>query len=83
MICPRCGSNNVNVQIATETQLVNKHRSIWWWLCIGWWWIPIKWMVFTLPALFGAFAKSKDKKLKTKHVSMCVCQNCGNNWKSM
>lgn len=28
MICPRCGSENINVQMVTYSKLKNKHRSI-------------------------------------------------------
>lgn len=81
MICPKCGSENVNVQVVTETQLKNKHHSLFWWIFIGWWWIPVKWLFFTFFALIALFLP-KRQKLKQKHVSMCVCQNCGNNWKA-
>ena len=39
MKCPNCGSENVNVQLVTETQLKDKHHGCLWWLCVSWWWI--------------------------------------------
>lgn len=80
MQCPKCGSTNISVQMVTDTQLVNKHRGIIWWLCIGWWWIPIKWLCFTVPALILKIFSPKRQKLRQKHSSVCVCQNCGHNW---
>ena len=82
MVCPKCGSNNVNVQMVTETQLKNKHHGIFWWLFIGLWWIPLKWIVFTVPALIVKIFAPKRKKLVSKHKSMCVCQNCGHAWEA-
>lgn len=82
MTCPKCGSTNVTVQAVTETKLVDKHHGVIWWLCIGWWWIFVKWLVFTLPALLFAIFGHKKQKLKQKHFSMCVCQDCGHSWKA-
>lgn len=80
MNCPKCGSEKINVQVATETQLKNKHHSLFWWVFIAWWWLPIKWIFFTFFALL-AFFLPKRQKLVQKNVSICICQNCGNNWK--
>ena len=82
MQCPNCGSENVSVQMVTETQLVDKHHGIIWWICIGWWWIFIKWLVFTLPALIVKIFAPKKQKLKQKQKSVCVCQNCGYHWEA-
>lgn len=38
MNCPKCGSENVNVQVVNEVELKNKHHSVIWWICIGWLW---------------------------------------------
>ena len=82
MVCPNCGSTNVNVQMVTDTKLKNKHHSIIWWIFIGWWWIIIKWCVFFVPALFAKLIGHKDKKLVQKHTSMWVCQDCGHHWRA-
>lgn len=82
MICPRCGSENVNVQMVSESQIKNKHHNILWWIFIGWWWIFIKWIIFTIPALIVKIFAPKKQKLKTSHKSMCVCQSCGCHWES-
>ena len=80
MRCPKCGSENVSVQMVSETQLKEKHHGIFWWLFIGWWWIPVKWVFFTLPALIVKIFAPKKYKTKTLHKSMAVCQNCGKHW---
>ncbi len=80
MKCPVCGSENVTVQIVTETELKNKRHGIFWWLCIGWWWVPIWWLFFTIPALIVKVFAPKKQKLKQHHKSVCVCQNCGHKW---
>ena len=78
--CPQCGSTNVNVQMVTDTKLVDKHHGCLWWVCIGWWWIFVKWLIFTIPALIFKIFGGKKQKLKQKHRSVFVCQNCGNHW---
>lgn len=81
MNCPNCGSENVNVQVVTETELVKKkrHGAIWW-LLVGWWWVPVWWICFTLPALIVAMIRPKNYGTKVTHKSLCVCQNCGHHW---
>lgn len=81
MICPVCKSQNVNVQVSTETKLKTKHHSVLYWLLIGWWWAIIKWVVFTIPALIIAIFRPKRYQLKQKDYSVCVCQNCGHQWR--
>lgn len=81
MKCPKCGSENINVQMVTDTKLVKKHHGIIWWLLVGWWWIPVKWLCFTFPALIVKIFAPKRQQLKQEHVSMCVCQNCGHHWR--
>lgn len=82
MTCPKCGSNNVNVQMVSETRLVTKHHGILWWLFIGWWWLPVKWLFFTLPALIIKLFRPKRYKTVSTHRSMFVCQDCGNYWQA-
>lgn len=71
MTCPKCGSEDVNVQIVTKVK--TKHRG-----CIGWClWILLAICTFGLiliiPALTNSKTKSKEKKV-------AVCQNCGHSW---
>ena len=81
MICPKCNSQNVNVQVVNEVKLKNQHRSLIWWLIIGWWWIPVKWIYFTLFALIFKLFSHKKQKAINKQVKTAVCQNCGNTWR--
>ena len=80
MKCPKCNSENVNVQITNEVKLVKAHHGIIWWLLIGWWWIAVKWLIFTVPALilklFGA-KKQKAKNKKPAHPSDIIGIICG------
>lgn len=76
MICPKCGSDNVSVQMVSETNLKSGH-SFFWWLLIGWWWVPVKWIFFTGFALLLSLFAPKRYRTKTMHRSVCVCQNCG------
>ena len=80
MKCPKCGSENVNVQMVSETILKKKHHSVLYWICIGWWLHPLLWLFATLPMLIIKIFKPKNYKTKTKHKSMCVCQSCGQSW---
>ena len=68
MKCPVCGSENVNVQIVTETELKNKHHGVVWWL------------FFTIPALIIKIFAPKKQNLKQCHNTVRVCQNCGHKW---
>ena len=82
MKCPKCGSENVNVQIVNEVKMKDVHHGIIWWLCVGWWWVPIKWLFFTLPALIFAIFGHKKQKAVNKSHKECVCQNCGHSWRA-
>ena len=80
MVCPKCKSENVNVQIVTETKMKTKHKGILYWLCIGWWLELILWIFLTIPRLLIALFIPKQQKVITKEKNMAVCQNCGNKW---
>lgn len=80
MKCPKCGSENVTVQVVTETELKKKRRGIIWWCLIGFWWVPIKWIFLTIPALIVKIFAPKRYKLKTHTKKVAVCNNCGKSW---
>ncbi|MBQ5953816.1 MAG: hypothetical protein IJL47_07260 [Lachnospiraceae bacterium] len=80
MVCPKCGSQSVNIQMINEAQLKNAHHGFFWWLFIGWWWIPVKWLVFTLPALIFKIFGHKKQRIVNKTRTICVCQSCGHSW---
>lgn len=81
MVCPKCKSENVSVQIVNEIKLKNKHHGIIWWLCVGWWWIPCKWLFLTIPALFAKIFIPKRQKAVNKTQKKYVCQSCTYTWK--
>lgn len=78
MKCPKCGSENVNIQAVT--QIKNKHHGIFYWILVGWWLEPLMWLFLTLPWLIIKIFK--PKRVKTKTISQAVCQNCGKRWKA-
>lgn len=80
LICSKCGSSNVTVQILNEQKLVTKHHGIMWWLLIGWWWIPIKWLFLTVPALIFLIFGGRRKKIENIQKKVAVCQSCGQTW---
>lgn len=81
MKCPKCESENVQVQVINESKLVTKHHGVLWWLCVGWWWIIVKWIILTIPALIFAIFVGKRKKIVNTTSKIYVCQSCGNTWK--
>lgn len=81
MKCPKCGSENVNIQVLNEVKLKNAHHGFFWWICIGWWWLPVKWLVLTVPALLAKIFIPKKQKAVNKTTKNAVCQNCGHSWK--
>ena len=76
MRCPKCGSNNVNVQAVSIVK--NKKHGCLYWLCVGWWLEHIMWLFLTLPWLLIKIFK--PNKVKTKVKGYAVCQDCGNRW---
>lgn len=80
MTCPKCGSNNVKVQVINEVYMKNVHHGCLWWLIIGWWWLPVKWFVFTIPAIIFKIFGHKKQKAINKQRTICVCQSCGHNF---
>lgn len=80
MQCPKCNSQQVTVQMVSETALKKKRHGIMYWLFFGWLIDLFLWLFLTLPMLIIAIFKPRKYKTKTSHKSMCVCQACGHNW---
>jgi len=80
MKCPKCESENVNVQVVNEVKLKKAHHSVIWWLLLGWYWVPLKWLFLTIPALIVKIFGHKKQKVVNKTKSKAVCQNCGYTW---
>ena len=72
MICPKCGKENVTVQLTEKVK--TKHRGCLLWLL----WIMAAvctcGLILIIPLL-------TNKKIKSKTISWAVCQDCGHKWK--
>jgi len=77
MVCDKCGSNNVSIQVVNETHLKNKGRGCIYWLLIGWWLEIILWLWLTIPRLLFLLFGGKRQKIVNKTYKVAVCQNCG------
>ena len=72
LTCSRCGSHNVNVQIAATKQ-THSHRG-----CL--WSIGRFFLIFFTCGLWLLIGRSAGKS-KIKNDSFAVCQDCGYKWK--
>ncbi len=79
MICPKCGSTNVNAQAVGITK--TKKKGCLYWLFIGWWLEFILWCFLTVPMIFAKLFGGKGR-VTTKVKTHAVCQNCGYTWKA-
>lgn len=80
MVCKRCSSNNVNVQVTNQVELKKKGHGLLYWLFIGWWLEICLWIWLTLPRLLIALFFPQRVKTVNKTVTTAVCQNCGYSW---
>lgn len=80
LICPNCNSENINVQIVTNTKLETKHHSVLYWLFIGWWFHLLMWFFFTIPMLLIKMFGGKSQKIVQNNKKVAVCQSCGHSW---
>ena len=76
MVCPKCGSNNVNVQSEQVSSKTNgKDKG-----CL--YGIGRALLIFFTCGLWLVFGKKKDThKTKIKNRTVAICQNCGHKWK--
>ena len=80
MICKKCKSSNVNVQIFNNTKSNGGHIPFWYWISFAW---VIDLMLYCcVIGFFGINIHHNFKKTKTKAESRCVCQDCGYVWKA-
>lgn len=80
MTCPKCGNENVSIQVVNEATLKTKHHSFLWWLFIGWWWKMLMWLFLTIPMLIIKIFSRKKQKVVNKQSTVAVCQSCGYRW---
>ena len=68
MKCPKCGNENVNVQMVTDVK--TKRRG-----CLGWCiWLLLACCTFGLILIIPLITNSKTT---SKQKKIAVCQNCG------
>ncbi len=79
LVCKKCGSTNVNVQLLNEQQLKKKNKGLFYWLFFGWFLDLMLWVYFFGIKLIMLFLPKK-KQIKNISHSIAVCQNCGNQW---
>lgn len=81
MICPKCKSENVKIQIVSEEVVrVYKHGLIYK-LFVGWWiWIFRSIFKLLFMPFSGLFSRT-EKYSNTEHKTMAICQNCGRTWR--
>lgn len=96
MQCPKCGSENVNVQreqtasfgAGTNTVVIQeakRSKGCLYWCLIGWWYKPLYWLCigWWKNLLFGGKKKGGLNFNANKSINrtMAVCQDCGHSWK--
>lgn len=69
---PKCKSENVWVQLLSETELKRKHHGLLYWLLIGWWLQPLLWIFFTLPMLIITIFRPGKYQTRTVHKKRCA-----------
>lgn len=71
LACPKCGSDNIQVQMVNNVQ--TKHRG-----CLGWCgWIFLAIITLGLVLIIPLLTNKKVQSENQKHA---ICQNCGNSW---
>mgnify|MGYP003426723900 CR=1 FL=1 len=79
MKCPKCGSENVTVQLVGKPMEKKKH-GVWWWVLVGWWWVPLKWIGFFGVAIVMKIVSIVGHKVKNEQIARCVCNDCAYVW---
>lgn len=74
MVCPRCGSQNIQIVPITTTEVHGKTKGFG---CIK---ACIGWFLFSLPGVLCGLCGMGKGKTRTVHRTKMVnvCQNCGN-----
>lgn len=76
MICPKCGSDNIRIEVVNTIQLKRK-RNWFYWIC-GLWIIDMfLWIGFFLFRLIIQLLKGKSYKTTNKIEKHLICNNCG------
>jgi len=76
MICPKCGSDKVTVQIVqTSSKTKSKGNGCLW--SLGRWTL----IICTLGLWLLVGKRKGAHKTTIQNEKQCLCQNCGNSWK--
>jgi hypothetical protein len=78
MVCPKCGSESVSVQV-TATEKSKPRHGVVYWVFFGWYAHMLLWLFLTLPMLIWRLIRP-NRKSKTVTTSIAVCQGCGHHW---
>jgi len=75
MVCPRCGSNNVDVQIVQDSAVTRTKKTG----CL--WGIGRLFLIICTCGLWLLIGKRKSKSTTTySNHKVAVCKTCGNSW---
>ncbi len=76
MVCPKCGSENVNVQVE-QVSSKTKGKNMGCLYRIG----RACLIVFTCGIWLLVGKRKETQKTKVKNDTVAICQNCGHKWK--
>ena len=82
LICKKCGSTNVKVDMVSNVISKRKGKSIGWrifyWLCFGWLIDLMIWFFAFIPRLFyKLFKPKKQHDIRTNVEKYMICNDCG------
>ena len=87
MVCPRCGSQDVSVQVVNEQHIVDvqkKGHGLLWHMTVGLWMMPlrvIRWiLMIPVRTIRWLLRIDRPKDISNEAVAKCVCQSCGHVW---
>lgn len=93
MFCPKCGSQNIDVQVFQEVQgsktkmrMKEKGHGCLYWAFGGWFIDLLSWILFFFPRVLLHIGRRKKYKgsekttNKINYTSCYICKNCGHHW---
>lgn len=76
MVCPRCGSSNISIQIMQSAAKTHTRGTGF----MQWFFRPL--LIVCTAGLWLLIGKRKStSKTKFKNEKLAICQNCGKSWK--
>jgi predicted nucleic-acid-binding Zn-ribbon protein len=88
MVCPKCGSTNVQSeqkQVANDNIKFKTGNGCLWWLLLGWLYVLYLALRLVYYIFIGWWVSliQKSKKNKEDRTVVHICQNCGYRWESV